>query len=111
MRSKSLTLKSVLKLLKSLNSVDKVIVLTAEKIHLMLARTLVVVAIILHSHHNLQNQPPPLLDYQPSQVLQPAPSRPVTSWQFAAKTVNGKDPPIEIPREFMSLSRFIKTCV
>ena len=103
MRSKSLTLKSVLKLLKSLNSVDKVIVLTAEKTHLMLARTLVVVAIILHSHHNLQNQPPPLLDYQPSQVLQPAPSRPVTSWQFAVKTDNGKDPPVEILRELREL--------
>ena len=58
-----------------------------------------------------QNQPPPLLDCQPSQVLQPASSRPVTSWQFAAKTDNGKDPPVEIPRELISLLRFIKTYV
>ena len=58
-----------------------------------------------------QNQPPPLLDYQPSQVLQPVSSRPVTSWQFPAKTDNGKDPPVEIPRELMSLLRFIKTYV
>ena len=54
-----------------------------------------------------QNQPPPgpppLLDYQPSQVLQPASSHTVTSWQFPANTDNGKDPHVEIPRELMSL--------
>ena len=52
-----------------------------------------------------QNQPPPLLDYQPSQVPQPAPSHIVTSWQFPANSDNGKDPHIEIPRELMSLLR------
>ena len=41
--------------------------------------------------------------------IQPATSRPVPSWQFPAKTDNGKDSPVEIPRELMSLLRFIKT--
>ena len=50
-----------------------------------------------------QNQPPPLLDYQPSQGLRPASSHPVTSWQFPSKSDNGKDPPVEIPRELISL--------
>ena len=67
-------------------------------------------------HHTTQppqqNQPPPLLDYQPSQVLQPvASSGPNTSWQSPAKTDNGKNPPVDIPRELMSLLRFIKTYV
>ena len=81
---------------------------------MMLSRTLVVVAIIF-LHPPQQNQPPPglppLLDYQPSQVLQPASSRTATSWQFPANTDNGKDPHVEIPRELMSLLRFIKTYV
>ena len=56
-----------------------------------------------------QNQPAPLLDYQLSQLLQSAPSRPVTSWQFPAKTENDKDPPVEIPREFLCLLTFLNT--
>ena len=62
-----------------------------------------------------QNQqppgPPPLLDYQPSQVLQPASSRTVTRWQFPANTDDGKDPHVEIPRELMSLKIYQDLCL
>ena len=48
-------------------------------------------------HHTTQplqqNQPPPLFDYRPSQVLQTASCRPDINWQFSARPDNGKDPP------------------
>ena len=58
-----------------------------------------------------QHQPPPP-DYLPPQIHQSASGAPpVTKWQLPANPENGKDPPVDIPRELISLLRLIKSYV
>ena len=58
-----------------------------------------------------QHQPPPPV-HLPPQIHQSASGAPpVTKWQLPANPENGKDPPVDIPRELISLLRLIKSYV
>ena len=63
-------------------------------------------------HQPLPQHQPPQPDYLPPQVHQSASGAPpVTKWQLPANPDNGKDPPVDIPRELISLLRLIKSYV